>query len=91
MKQERKNPNQVSLLLRLLCGGYLVYTAWDLRGAFQDSPLFIVAAIVFAVVGLALGGISLYQLIKTGDFFDKPAAVEEAAEESKDCEEQLDE
>jgi len=81
MNKQGNAPNQTTLILRLICGGYLVYTAWGLRDAFHESPLFIIAAIVFAVVGAALAGISLYTLIKTGGLLSSPVT---AAEESTD-------
>ena len=47
-------PPQISLILRLLCGGYLLYLAYDLLEAIQDSPLYIAAAVVFALVSIVL-------------------------------------
>jgi len=81
MNKQNNAPNQATLFLRLLCGGYLVYTAWGLRDAFHENPLFIVAAIVFAVVGAALAGMSLYTLIKTGGLLSTAAPAEDPADE----------
>ena len=89
MKTERNNPNQVSLLLRVLCGGYLLYTAWDLREAFQESPLFIISAVAFAIIGAVLGGVSLWQLIQAYRMTNS-AAESETDENLEDCEEQSD-
>ena len=97
MNKQGNTPNQTTLILRLLCGGYLVYTAWGLRDAFQENPLFIVAAIIFAVVGAALAGVSLYWLIKTGGLLSSPTAPaaettdEEAVEEIEEGEDKSDE
>lgn len=97
MNKQGNAPNQSTLFLRLLCGGYLVYTAWGLRDAFHENPLFIVAAIVFAVVGAALAGVSLYWLIKTGGLLSSPKAPaeeptdEESLEETEEGEETQDE
>ncbi len=58
---------QVTLLLRLVCGGYLLYLAWELRGAVfgPERQLGIVlAAAVFAVAGLLLCVFSLRGLIR---------------------------
>ena len=86
MEKERSNPPQFSLILRLLGGGYLVYLAWGLRDSFRDGPLFIVAAAVFGIVGLALvihAGLKLLRKeYTTGSAF---------AEETADCEVQSDE
>lgn len=68
-------PPQFSLLLRLLGGGYLVYLAWDIRGAFSDGPLFILAAVVFVLVGGGLFAHSAWTLIRH-EYFRKPPANE---------------
>ena len=72
------------MLFRLLGGGYLVYLAWDMRGAFSDGSLFILAAIVFALAGGALLVHSLWTLIKH-DYFKKTPVQE--AESTEDWEE----
>lgn len=90
MNKNANNAPQFSLILRLLCGGYLVYTAWDLRGAFQDRPHFIVFAAIFALVGLVLFGFSAWKLWEN---FRICTAVTPKSEddESNDSEEQSDE
>ena len=58
---------QVTLLLRLVCGGYLLYLAWGLREAVfgpERQLAFILAAALFAVVGLLLCVFSLRGLIR---------------------------
>ena len=47
-------PSQVTLLLRLLCGGYLIYLAYSLFTEAAGSVVFYIAAAVFALVGAAL-------------------------------------
>ena len=47
-------PPQLTLILRLLCGGYLVYLAYGLLDGIRDNPLYAAAVAVFALVGLAL-------------------------------------
>ena len=52
-----RDVTQVTLLLRLVCGGYLLYLAWELREAVfgpERQLAFILAAALFAVVGLLL-------------------------------------
>ena len=90
MSKKNQNIPQVSLLLRLVCAGYLLYTAWDIREAFQDGIHFVIFAIVFAVAGLVLGAHSLTKLIRQ-EFMVKPPASPAEDEEIKDCEEQSDE
>lgn len=62
-----RDVTQVTLLLRLVCGGYLLYLAWDLREAVfgpERQLAFILAAALFAVVGLLLCVFSLRGLIR---------------------------
>ena len=47
-------PPQVSLILRLLGGGYLLYLAWSLLGTANGNALYILVAVLFALVGAAL-------------------------------------
>jgi len=88
-KNNQKIP-QASLFLRLLCAGYLLYTAWDIRDAFQDGIHFVIFAIVFAVVGLVLGIHSVVKLIRQ-EFMATPKSTASEDEEIKDCEDQSDE
>lgn len=47
-------PPQISLILRLLGGGYLLYLAWSLLGTANGNALYILVAIFFALVGAVL-------------------------------------
>ncbi len=84
MNNEANTPPQLSLILRILGGGYLVYLAWDLRNSIQDSPLFLFAAIVFAVVGLLLAGHSLWTLARHKYFRKSDIPMIEESEETSD-------
>lgn len=81
MSNSSNNPPQVSLLLRLLGGGYLVYLAWDIRGAFSDGPMFILAAVVFALVGGALLIHSIWKLARHEYFKKDPIGETESTED----------
>ena len=62
-----RDVTQVTLLLRLVCGGYLLYLAWELREAVfgpKRQLAFILAAALFAVIGLLLCVFSLRGLIR---------------------------
>lgn len=62
-----RDVTQVTLLLRLVCGGYLLYLAWELREAVfgpERQLAFILAAALFAVIGLLLCVFSLRGLIR---------------------------
>ena len=87
MNNQTNKPSQTSLLLRLLGGGYLVYLAWDLRAAVQESPLFLIAVVVFGVVGAVLLVHSLLKLVRREYFRSDPVPEIESTE---DCEEQSD-
>ena len=88
MSKEVSRPPQSSLYLRLLGGGYLVYIAWDLRGALEENPLFWIAILVFGIVGLYLAGQSLRKLIRR-EYAEAEALSE--PEITEDCEERSDE
>lgn len=87
MNNEANRPPQVSYLLRILGGGYLVYLAWDLRASVGQSPLFLIAVVVFGLVGAVLFAHSLVSLIRHG-YFRKNAVPEN--EITEDCEERSD-
>ena len=87
MNNDANKAPQTSLLLRLLGGGYLVYIAWDLRGAIGQSPLFPVAMVVFGLVGAWLFGSSLLTLVRHG-YFRRTSDTE--TETTEDCEERSD-
>lgn len=82
MSNHSPNLPQTSLFLRLLGGGYLVYLAWDLRGAVENGPLYAAAVILFALAGLALLGHTLWKL-KNHEYFRNP----EPKESEEDTEE----
>ena len=48
------NPSQISLILRLLGGGYLLYLAWSLLGTADGNTVYILMAVFFALVGAVL-------------------------------------
>ena len=79
MKKETQYFAQSTLFLRLLAGGYLVYTAWKLRESVAENPLFLIAIVVFAVSGAALMGHAGWKLYK-GEYEGGPAAIADAAE-----------
>lgn len=76
MKEKKKNyPSKISLLLRIVVSAYLLYLAWGLRDApgshtGAERLLFIAAMILFTVVGVVLGGLSIKAFLK-GEY-DQP-------------------
>nr|MBQ8244929.1 hypothetical protein [Oscillospiraceae bacterium] len=87
MNKDTNSPPQTSLLLRLLGGGYLIYLAWELRAAIQENPVFLIAVLVFGLVGAALLIHSLVTLLRHG-YFRKDEVRE--TETTEDCEERSD-
>lgn len=66
---KRNYPTRVSLVLRIVVSLYLLYLVWGLREAPANHTgaerlLFIVAMILFAAVGVVLGGLSLKVLLR---------------------------
>ncbi len=53
-EKNTSSPSQMTLMLRFLCGGYLLYLAYGLRNALHDGPVYIAAAVIFAAVGAGL-------------------------------------
>ena len=49
---DKKAP--LSSPLHLFAGAYLLYTAWKLRTAVADRPLFLIAIIVFGIAGAGI-------------------------------------
>ena len=69
MDDKKKYPAKITLILRIVVSLYLLYTVWGLRGAPTSHTgtqriLFIAAMIIFFVVAVILGGLSLKALIK---------------------------
>ena len=87
MNNDTNKTTQTSLFLRLLGGGYLVYLAWGLRGGVQENPLFLIAAIVFGLIGAVLFSYSLLTMVREGHF--RKDAIPEP-ETTEDCEERSD-
>lgn len=81
MKREPRPITQSTLYFRLLAGGYLLYTAWDIRGAVAENPLFLIAIVAFAIIGAALVGQAGWKLYKKdyegGNPPEEPAENEE--------------
>ena len=88
MNNEANRPPQTSYLFRILGGGYLIYLAWDLRASAQEGLLFLIAILVFGLVGAALLLHSLMTLLRHGYFRKDPTPEIETTE---DCEERSDE
>ena len=93
MKKEPTKPAQISLLLRMVGGGYLMYLAWDLREAFRDGSYFIVFAVLFALAGAVLLGHCIYKFVKKEYIPNTPfyTPLPQEEEKSNECEEQNDE
>ena len=79
---------QLTLILRLLCGGYLLYLAYGLRDALTQSPVYLAGAAAFAVIGVLLIWHAVRKLAR-GEYAGAPTSAEHDTE--ADCEDDTDE
>ena len=76
MEEKKKSyPSKISLILRVVVSAYLLYLVWGLRDApgshtGAERLLFIAAMILFTVVAVLLGGLSIKAFLK-GEY-DRP-------------------
>ncbi len=82
--KDDQSPPQVTVLLRLLGGGYLVYLAYGLFTDNDGKLFLILAAAVFALVGAALFVSSLLSLVRSGYFRNAPTQQPENAAQEPD-------
>ena len=64
MKQEPKLYTQMYLYIRLLAGGYLLYTAWKIRDGIAEQPLLLIALAAFIIIGIAMAAHAGWKLWK---------------------------
>ena len=76
MSNQSNTPPQASYILRICGGIYLMYLAWDVRGAVASNPLFLIPIAVFAIVGAVLLGHSLWVLARHKYFRKDPSETE---------------
>ncbi len=82
-KEKDMERNQMKEILRLVVGGYLVYLAYDLIKSSEGKWQFIVAAVLFALVGGALFIFSLLPLVKSNNFRNSPPPEDEEPPEEE--------
>ena len=70
--------DQLSLTLRIAAGAYLLYSAWKLREAIVEKPLFLVFIVLFVIAGAFIAGHAAWRLIK-GEY-DQPGEEDESEE-----------
>ena len=87
MKKETKPFTQMQLMVRLLAGGYLLYSAWKLRNATAESPLFIIAIVAFLVIGALLVSQAGWKLYK-GQYEGGPGMAAPEPEEPEETTEE---
>ena len=78
MSNEPAKHDQLSLTLRIAAGGYLLYSAWKLREAIAEKPLFLVFIILFVIAGAFIAGHAAWRLYK--GMYAKPGEEEESEE-----------
>ncbi len=83
MPDKRGGQSQTTLLLRLLCGGYLIYLGISLL-AERAGALFAAAAVIFILAGAAL----LFFTLRTGLKNWKKNAPEDSDSDGADKDEE---
>ena len=64
MAKQTNQKAPLSSPLHLLAGAYLLYTAWKLRTAVAERPLFLIAVIVFGIAGAAIIALAAWGMYK---------------------------
>ena len=84
MSKFENAPPQAILYIRIIAGGYLMYTAKNLYHEMPEGPLYWIPVVAFAVIGLVLLVVSIRQLIRVNkqqaEEAARAAAEAEAAE-----------
>ena len=80
MSNQPVKNDQLSLILRMGAGAYVLYSAWKIRGAAAEKPLFLVIMILFIIAGAFIAGTAGWKLWK--EVNQKPE--EEASEEAEE-------
>ena len=70
--------DQLSLTLRIASGLYLLYSAWKLREAIAEKPVFLVFIVLFVIAGAFIAGHAAWRLIKGQ--YDQPGEEDESEE-----------
>lgn len=83
----RKLPTAMMLFMRILVGGYLVYTSYEVyvgtKAEGNPGAFFIICAVVFAIVGSVAVLLGLRELIK-GRYVGGPLDLESGNDEVSD-------
>ena len=75
MSKEPAKHDQLSLTIRIAAGCYLLYSAWKLRDAIAEKPLFLVFIVLFVIAGAFIAGHAAWRLIRGQ--YDKPGDIPE--------------
>lgn len=79
MKKAHKPDTQMYLVIRLLAGIYLMYTAWNIREGLAEQPLLVIAMAAFALIGAVLAAHAGWKLFK-GEYEGGPGLAAEDEE-----------
>ena len=88
MQNQSKPYTLMYLAARLFAGGYLLYTAWKLRTAIAENPLFIAAVAGFGLIGAWLTIQAGLKICKGEYEGGTPFFLSKAPEEPEESEEQ---
>ena len=76
------NPSQISLILRLLGGGYLIYLGWGLWQGAEGNTLYLLISAFFMLVGAILLLSSLLEISRGGN--TEPTPPDDGESETKE-------
>ena len=82
-KQTDKKAPQSSPL-HILAGAYLLYTAWKLRTAVADRPLFLIAVIFFGIAGAGIIALAAWGMYKNQHTAPETPAEETSGEDPEE-------
>ena len=77
---DKKAP--LSSPLHFFAGIYLLYTAWNLRTAVADRPLFLIAVIVFGIAGAGIIALAAWGMYKNRNAVPEAPKDEESEEKT---------
>ena len=80
MSNQPVKSDQLSLILRMGAGAYVLYSAWKIRGAAMEKPLFLIIMVLFILAGGFITATAGWKLWKEVNQKREEDATEETEE-----------